>query len=500
MLSANSASPAATPSSPFGAVTVEKAGKQQVLYAPFPHQARFHASTAANCLMEGGGGSGKSKCIRWDAYIRCLTIPRYRALILRRSMPELRMSHLAEVPFEAELLGLSKDAWHSTFNILRFPNGSTLEFGHIEDDQALPRYLSSEFEAIYFDELATFTLRQFKFLASRARTTKPGVKPLVRGGTNPVGSGAGWVRRYFITKNVSPEEDQAYRAEDYESIHCNVDDNPAVNLEEYESRLLGLPSDALRRAMRHGEWVIEGQFFSEWAPAKKDKTPWHVITEAPTYHGKPLWEAKHIEIVRVVDWGYSASGNPGVCLWFACLADGSAMCFREYIFKETLPGDVARNIARLSKDVRVRYTVGDTAMWQEHTGPSIAEQLAKAGLGMIEADKARIPGWVEVHEWLRTTVFRGTVEAPKLTFYEPGCPHTIRTLPEMVVDPKDPNDLETRNVEDDPADCVRYFVMSRPGKSAQPHVDPALAWMWKQIRKRRAAGDRLGTESTRRSA
>jgi len=477
------------------AVVVEKHGKKEILYTPYPHQSRFHAATSPNCLMEGGGGSGKSLCMRWDAYLRCLAVPRFRALILRRSMPELRMSQLAAVPFEAEQLGLAKDAWHSTFNILRFPNGSTLEFGHIEDDQALPRYLSSEFEAIYFDELATFTLRQFKFLASRARTTKLKLTPIVRGGTNPVGTGAGWVRRYFITKQVSKDEDAVYDPKEYESIHCNVDDNPSVNLADYENRLMGLPSDALRRAMRHGEWVIEGQFFSEWDVKR------HVIHDPPMYRGKPIWLAEHIEIVRVVDWGYSATGNPGVCLWFACLPDHSAICFREWAFRETLPADVAREIQRQSKDLRVRYTVGDTAMWQEHTGPSIAEQLAKAGLGMVEADKARIPGWVECHNWLKETVHWGTTEVPRLTFWDGGVPNTIRTLPEMVVDPKDPNDLVTTNVEDDAADCVRYFVMSRPGKSANVKAEnPAMAWMWKQIRKKRSNGDRLGTEARRRYA
>jgi hypothetical protein len=448
--------------------------------------------------MEGGAGSGKSKAIRFDAYMRCLMVPRFKALILRRSMPELRLSHLDEVPFDAERLGLSRDAWHATNFTLRFPNGSTVVFAHVEDDATIARYLSSQFDAIYFDELATFSLRQFLFISSRARTDKPGLIPIVRGGTNPVGAGAAWVRRYFIAKDVSADELPGYVASEYETIHSTIDDNPHVDKAMYEKRLNQLPSEALRRALRHGEWVIEGQAFSEWREATGDGRPWHVVDVMPTYRGRPIQEAEHIEIVRVIDWGYASAGNPGMCQWYACLTDGSAIGFMEYVFKETLPRDVARMLTEMSAGLRVRYTVGDTAMWQEHEGPSIAEHFSEAGVGMVEADKARIPGWVQLHIWLRETVNDGLVERPRLAYLRHGCPTTIRTLPQMVVDPANPADIVTRGVEDEGADCGRYFVMSRPGRSHEKTTDPALAWMFKEIAKRKRIGTRLGSEATRR--
>lgn len=474
-----------------GSVVVEKGGKRFACYTPLPHQRRFHESEKPNCLMEGGAGSGKSLAIRWDAYARCLAIPRFHALILRRSMPELRKSHLREVPFEAEKLGLGKDAWHSTHFILRFPNGSTVTFGHVEDDQTVARYLSSEFDAIYFDELATFTLKQFMFLSSRARTTKPGLTAIVRGGTNPIGVGASWVKRYFITKDVSEHENPGYKASDYESIHSTIDDNPYVDVDDYGARLLSLPSEAMRKAMRYGEWVIEGQFWSDWRESLPDGSPWHVREVLPTWKGRPIIEAPGIEIVRVIDWGYAAEGNPGMCLWFVCLYDGSAIGFKEYVFKETLPKDAAAKIIEMSEGMTVRYTVADTAMWAEHEGPSIASHFEKAGIGMIEADKEREAGWIECHNWLRTVVTNGDKMWPKLSFLRSGCPVTIRTMPEMTVDPKNPADMITAGVEDEGSDNMRYFVMSRPARSREKVPDPSMAWIWKEIAKKRAAAGRL---------
>lgn len=467
------------------AVVVERDGKAVPVYRVTPQQARFHSSTKPYVLIEGGRGGGKSICLRWDAYIRCMAIPRFRAIIVRRSMPELRLSHLNDVPHELTKLGLDPRAWHSTNFELRFPNGSSLKFGHAEDDATLTKYLSSEFEWLGIDEAATFTHRQFAFMCTSLRSPIPDYVPCVRACTNPVGPGAGWVRKLFIDKNPTYDEMPDYAADDFERITVNMDDNPFVNQKDYEKKLNNLPSDALRRALRHGEWVIEGQFFSEWTETRDGK-PWHVIDELPKYHGKPIIYAPHIQIVRVIDWGYSRSGNPGVCLWFAVLTDGSAICFQEWVFRETLPADAAAEIKKRSEGLRVRYTIGDTAMWQEHEGPSIAEHFENAKLGMIEADKQRIPGWVNMHTWLRETVHDGVAERPRLQFLRTGCPHTIRSIPQMVVDPKDPEDMLTTGVDDDPSDCIRYFCQDRGGPSREKKVKPELDWIYRQIRRKQA--------------
>lgn len=469
------------------AIAVEKNGTSQVVYRMLPHQRRLHESTKPYVLIEGGRGGGKSICLRWDAYMRCLTTPRYRAIIVRRTMPELRLSHLNDVPHDLVALGLDPRAWHATDFLLRFPNGSHLRFGHAEDDATLTRYLSSEFEWLGIDEAATFTHRQFAFMCTSLRSPIPGYIPMVRLCTNPVGPGAGWVKRLFIDKNPNYADAPEYDPNDYERISCNMDQNPFVNRADYEKKLNNLPNEALRKALRYGEWVVEGQFFSEWSETK-DGRPWHVIEDLPTYKGQPIVTAPHLQIVRVLDWGYSPAGNPGCCLWIACLTDGSAIVFDEWIFRELLPKDVARIIQQKSTGLRIRYTIGDTAMWAEHQGPSIAEQLEAAGLGMVEADKERVAGWVSLHTWLRDTrsvlVGDRLVTYPRLRVVRRACPYTIRTIPQMVVNPKDPEDVMTVGVEDDAADCLRYFAQDRGGPSREPQATPEATWMAREIRRR----------------
>src|SRR5665213_1334699 len=69
-------------------------GKRVVLYEPqsdpLCNQVAYHKSTAPNLLALGTRDTGKSLSGRWNPIIRCLTYPRYRALILRRTIPQLR--------------------------------------------------------------------------------------------------------------------------------------------------------------------------------------------------------------------------------------------------------------------------------------------------------------------------------------------------------------------------------------------------------------------------
>jgi hypothetical protein len=153
---------------------------------------------------------------------------------------------------------------------------------------------------------------------------------------------------------------------------------------------------------------------------------------------------------------------------------------------------VAEQIKKRSEGMRVRYTIGDTSMWAEHEGPSIAERIEACGIGLIEADKQRIAGWVAVHDWLKSTVDDGTGLRPRMRFYRAGCPTAIRTIPEMVVDPKDPQDMVTVGVEDDSADCLRYFCQDRGGASREPkRSNPEVQWIWNEINRRNRQDSRM---------
>ena len=403
-------------------------------------------------------------------------IPNFRALILRRSAPELKKSHLMELPMELAKMGLSKDAFHVTDMVLRIPgNHSIVQFGHVEDDHALTKWLSSQWTALYIDELTTFSYTQFTWLLTSLRSTIPGMVTYFKAGTNPVGPGSGFVRDLWITKDAAQNPDQypGYNPDDYLNIHCNLDDNPHLDPVSYGKLFEGIPSQAVRDALRHGIWSIEGQAFPEWAP-NKDGKPWHVIPELPKYKGRSVLEVKGIEVFCAIDWGFS---DYGCALWVASMFDGSLVVFDELLFKGLLPREVAEEMRRRNEGLKVRYTVADPAMWAEHEGPSIAEHMERAGVPMIEGDRQRKPGWVQMHTWLRDTVNDGLGPRPKLRVVGPKCPYLVRTIPTMVVDDKDVEDIKTKGVEDHACFVAGTSVLTSTGDVPIEHMT-AGDWVW----------------------
>ena len=65
-------------------------------------------------------------------------------------------------------------------------------------------------------------------------------------------------------------------------------------------------------------------------------------------------------------------------------------------------------------------------------------------------------GWGRLRHWLRNA----PDGIPWLMFH-PRCITTIRTIPGLVRDKSDPDDIDTDG-EDHPADAIRYGVMARP--------------------------------------
>lgn len=121
-------------------------GKLVWEYRATAKQRIFHQCTAANCILEGARGTGKSVAIRMDAHIRAMTVPGYTYLIIRRTMPELRKSHLRFIPAEMRKLG---GRFNKTEGIAYYPNGSQGFFTHCETEDDMMKLLSSEFAALF---------------------------------------------------------------------------------------------------------------------------------------------------------------------------------------------------------------------------------------------------------------------------------------------------------------------------------------------------------------
>jgi phage terminase large subunit len=481
-------------------------GEVRKFYTPTPKQVLALLCPVKNLLWGGRAGTGKSHWLRMEAYMRCLAVPGYRALLLRRQVTQLRDTHLDKAAVEAEQMGA---VWRASEITVVFANGSRLRFGHCEDDNTVSTYLSSEFDWIGYDEGATFTEYQVGFINSRLRTTKKGVIPMCRIGSNP---GAQWVYRRYIAKDISPEEDAGYKPEDYFFIPATISDNPHVNLDEQEARLAGLPSEALRRMYRDGDWgAVEGQMFDEWSPARTNpvtglRERWHVIDDLPeivnerTGQLEPIDVSPSIPMTIVMDWGYDP--DPGVVTWFAHLPSGRFIAVQEWVFRKTLPRDVAQEIVQRSKGMTIRQRIAGHDIWikERETGQPMAETFARNGVSFSQATFDRINGWMSLHALLKGTVDDGQGPLPMLQVYVgpsgEGCPTLARTLPMLQNDPKNPGDCLQR--DDHAADTARWFAISRP---TAPHARKRTAWdRLSAEAKRRIRGQGrsyLGTESVR---
>lgn len=457
-------------------------------YIPTPKQVMMHVSPVRNLLWGGRAGTGKSWALRHDAYMRCLTVPGYRVLILRRQYTELRDTHLDKAAIEIPQLTGSDRNWRASENTGLFPhpNGqiSRIRFGHCQTDDDVKQYLSSEFDLIIYDEGSTFTEYAVRFINSRLRTAKKGVVPLVRIGSNP---GANWLYRYFIAKDITKDEDPSYKPENYHFIPATIEDNHHINLEEQEMRLNSLPSEALRKMYRDGDWTaVEGQFFSEFQSRKytletEDIIPWHIIDELPYLNGVPLDKVEWIKYVAVLDWGYDP--DPGALVLYAMLPNNRYIAMKELTLRKLVGPKAAVKCRDFCKGFKVVKRIGGHDMWMsdKQVGESLQETFAKKGFSMHMADTDRVNGWARVHTLLTETVHEGDREKPRIQIYRKGCPNLARTLPMLQADPKNPGDILQH--DDHWADTLRWFAMSRPSSSKQRGERSVLERLPPDIRK-----------------
>lgn len=448
------------------------------VYATWPHQERFHASNAKNVLALGTRGTGKSKMLRNEAIIRCMMFPNFRALVLRRQMPQLRESHLVHIGAEMHQLGGESEGFQylSTTHTAKFPNGSAIVFAHCETPADVMNFLSSEYGLIIFDELSTFTLEQFLKISAAARAPVGcGYKALIRCGSNPLGPGADWMYRWFVDKDVDYGEFPDYHPADFEMQFSTLEDNPSLDRKEYAERLRVLP-EHVRRAWLFGERVFEGMYFTDFRKMDDHDEPWHVIPGIPTWQGESLIRQPWLNIYRAIDWGYAP--DPAVCLWIAVLPNRRAIVFKERSWKRTLAADVARDIKRESEGMHIVESFCDpTMIIKEGQSFSIGEIFEQNGVPVTPGTNDRILYGYSVHQYLNTIID----EHPQVQILKGsapnavGCFDLIRTIPLMRTDPSDPAKLA--NGEDHWVVALSYFCMGSAAPSSIPEYSDTPRWM-----------------------
>ena len=405
-------------------------------------QTDFLAASETDVLYGGAAGGGKSYAMLVDP-LRFAHRGAHRALILRRSMPELR-----------ELIDKSRELYPKAFpgckykeveKLWNFPSGAKIEFGFLERDADVYRYQGQAYSWIGFDEIThQATEFSWNYLASRLRTTDPEIIPYMRCTANPGGVGAHWVKKRYIDPSPPNESFKGSDGLSRKFIPARLDDNPYLASDgRYEQMLKALPPTQ-RRQLLEGDWeVAEGAAFTEF-----DRNI-HIID--------PFEIPIHWDRVKGIDYGYASES---ACVWGAIDRDDNTLIiYRELYRKGLLATDLAQLIAEMElNDPMSVPGVLDTACWNRtgQTGPTVGETLVKAGHKLRRADKNRVAGKIQIHEYLKVQ----QSGRPKLQIFN-TCPNLIRELQSIPLDKSNPEDVDT-HAPDHAYDALRYLIMSRP--------------------------------------
>lgn len=421
-------------------------------YSPVQQRAEDAAQVAEEILYGGAAGGGKSDWLLHHTYDLSMRVPGHRSLLLRKTFPELKRSLIVE-----SILKFAKGPCHYRRSDMEwvFDNGSVIEFGHLDADEDIAKYLSAQYDFIGFDEASHFTDFQMRMVGGRCRMTiakrQAGGRPHVAMATNPGGVGHGYLKRRFVKATNHGEfmvEDGVGRRLAF--VPARVEDNPYID-PAYKQWLMSLP-EVERRQYLYGDWdVFAGQYFSDFS---RDL---HVIDPIEIPEG---WQR-----ALGADWGYR---DPFATVWVAFDGDQNAYVYREFEMPKLTPQEQALRVRALSGAERIGVKVADPSVFGRHNGieKPIAVQWGDAGLHVARATNARIEGWTNIREYLKPDD-----EGKPSIFFFSTCTRTVETLTELVHDKTKIEDAAPG--DDHLPDALRYALMVRPKRGPKPKHHPA---------------------------
>jgi hypothetical protein len=281
---------------------------------PQPKQALAEASCPDidELLYGGAAGGGKSEWLLLHAVSEMQRYPGNYGVIFRRVLPAAERSIIPR----AESLLWDKAKMNRTDHTFTFPNGSVLEFGHLEHAESWKRYQGAEIGFVGFEEVTEFLQAQWEGMRTRVRAPVPGVHAHMAATTNPGGVGHRWVKRHWVKpkpEDVEVGSPAPVPGHVWEARHpiegrrpirrvfipATLDDNPILTERDptYMDRLAAAHTRAMRRAMELGDWdaidQVEGALWT-WDWIENQRRP-------PEYTRDGAWSGGLAHVVVGVD-------------------------------------------------------------------------------------------------------------------------------------------------------------------------------------------------------
>lgn len=448
---------------------------QQLRLEPTPLQEAFILSPAEETLYGGARGGGKTWAVILDWLLHSDAYGKYsRGIVFRRTLVELDDF----IEAARSVLEPAGHVWHEGKKFFRSPKGAVFRCRYLDNDSDAEKYQGHAYSRIYVEEIGNFPSEApIRKLLGALRPPIAGGPPIrcqLKATANPGGPGQTWVKARYIdpAPAMTPFTLDKKRYKIF--IPAKLKDNPHLmeNDPDYVDRLKDVGSSELVRAWLDGDWsAVVGQYFQEFDRVK------HVIPTAPL---PSHWKIRY----RSHDWG---SARPNCTLWFA-VADGTPIegvdthiprgalvVYRERYGWNGKPNEgerktakeVAQAILKAEEDdhhiIDQNHELNkiDPSTFATNGGPSIAEEMARAGVWWKRADNRRVAGQGPTGGWDQVRKRLKGEDGHPMIFIMDCCHHLLRTLPMIPTDKVNLDDIDTDS-EDHAADSLRYGCMARP--------------------------------------